>query len=192
MASFSKVRVAVLRGGPSPEYDVSLATGGHVISLLREMPDVYNPIDIFISRDGQWHVSGAPQAPSGALKHVDVVFNALHGFYGEDGQVQQILENLNLPYTGSSTVASAIAMNKAMAKSLYDIHGLHTPRHEAVREDVGQEDLVYIFRNYMHPVIVKPAEGGSSLGIRIAHTFKELEEAVKHALTHSSKVLVEE
>ncbi|MBX4200026.1 hypothetical protein KW790_01005 [Candidatus Parcubacteria bacterium] len=193
MSEFApKLRVAVLRGGPSPEYDVSLKTGGHVLSILRDMPDKYEPVDIFISHDGQWHLRGAEALPYRALHGIDVVFNALHGAYGEDGQVQRLLSSLNIPYTGSRAVASALAMNKDMAKEVYKSHGLLTPSHELIRGDVNDDHLIYIFRNYLHPVIIKPATAGSSIGMKVAHTFHELKEGIKHALTHSNKVLVEE
>src|SRR3990167_7406874 len=102
MAIFSpRVRVAVIRGGPSNEYDVSLKTGAQILSLLREMPDAYDPIDIFISRAGEWHRSGLVEDSHRALRHADVVWNALHGSYGEDGQVQKLLTALHIPFTGS-------------------------------------------------------------------------------------------
>src|SRR5690349_10161681 len=105
-----KTRVAVLRGGPSSEYEVSLKTGGQVLSLLREMPEAYEPLDVFISKDGEWHLQGLVQEPHEVLKHADVAFNALHGYYGEDGQVQRLLESLKVPYTGSSAIAAALTM----------------------------------------------------------------------------------
>lgn len=190
--SISKVRVAVLRGGPSHEYEVSLKTGGHVLSLLREMPEKYNPVDVFISRDGSWHVNGVVHPPHLALSHVDVVFNGLHGDYGEDGQLQEFLESLNIPYTGSNSVASQLAMNKDMAKNIYNQHGLLSPNHVLIENEVSHSHLIFIFRNFLHPVMVKPADKGSSIGARIAHSFKELEEAVTEALKISKKVLVEE
>lgn len=187
------IKVAVLRGGPSNEYNVSLNTGAQVLSLLREMPDIYDPVDIFISKAGEWHCSGLVEEPHRALRHVDVVWNALHGFYGEDGQVQRILEGLQVPFTGSSAVASALSMDKDMAKRLYRQYSLLTPEHELVTEDtVTEAQLISIFRNYLHPVIIKPASGSSSLGIRLAHTFKELKEAIKHALKDSRRIIVEE
>ena len=79
-----RIRVGVLRGGPSSEYDISLKTGGHVLRHLKE--DTYIPQDIFISRDGVWHARGFESTPERILKNVDVVFNALHGEYGEDGR----------------------------------------------------------------------------------------------------------
>jgi D-alanine--D-alanine ligase len=190
--SLSKIRVAVLRGGPSSEYDVSLATGAHVLSLLRAMPEAYEPLDIFISKDNQWHHEGIARPKRQVLINADVVFNALHGLYGEDGQLQRELESFGIPFTGSSSVASALSMDKEMTKRSYAFHSLLTPRHELVRDTINEDQLIHIFRNYLHPVIVKPANGGSSIGTKIAHTFQELEEAVKNALEYSKKVLVEE
>src|SRR3989344_3024662 len=194
MAIFSpRVRVAVIRGGPSNEYDISLKTGAQILSLLREMPDAYDPIDIFISRAGEWHRSGLVEDSHRALRHADVVWNALHGSYGEDGQIQRVLEGLQIPFTGSSAVASALSANKEMAKRLYTQHSLLTPAHELISENSFNEDqLIAIFRTFLHPVIVKPSSGGLSIGMRLAHNFSELKEAVKEAFKHSKKVLVEE
>src|SRR3989344_6179576 len=139
------IKVAVLRGGPSEEYDVSLKTGAHVLSLLREMPDKYDPIDIFISRDGEWHLSGLVEEPYRAIRHVDTVWNALHGTYGEDGQVQRLLERMKVPFTGSGSLSSALRMNKEMAKEIFSRHSFLIPRHEILFENnLTEEKLVYI------------------------------------------------
>lgn len=189
----SRKRVAVLRGGPSDEYNVSLKSGGHVLSLLRELSDVYDPIDIFISKSGEWHREGLVYEPHHALGHVDVVWNALHGSYGEDGQVQRVLESLKIPFTGSGALASALSMNKEMAKNLYREHSLPTPGFELVTEDSFNDDqLIKIFRTYLHPVIVKPANATGSLGIHLAQTFQELKSAIKETFEYSPRVIVEE
>ncbi len=193
MSLSSKIRVAVLRGGPSYGYDTSLKTGAYVLSLLRELPELYEPEDIFISKDGEWHQGGLVQEPHQALRHADVVWNALHGAYGEDGQVQRILENLRVPFTGSGTLSASLATNKDMTKSLYRRHLLLTPESTLMTEEnFNDEALIAIFRSYLHPVVVKPADGVHALGVRLAHSFKELKEAVKETFSHSRKVLVEE
>src|SRR3989344_951002 len=87
----NKITVGVIRGGPSNEYDVSLRTGGEI---LKNMPDKYRVQDIFISRDGAWHIGGLERPPERILSQVDVVFNALHGRYGEDGKLQRTLEKI--------------------------------------------------------------------------------------------------
>lgn len=189
----SKIRVAVLRGGPSQHYDASLQTGAAVLTNLREMPDIYEPIDIFISKDGAWHFEGLIHAPHRALRHADIVWNALHGQYGEDGKVQTLLSGLNIPFTGPQAISSALAMNKEMTKQVFNSLSLPTPQHELLLEEtVEKSDLVRIFRTYLHPVIVKPSNGRGSRGITRAHTYDELEQAVIEAFNHSPKVLVEE
>lgn len=193
MTESSRIRIAVLRGGPSHEYDASLKTGGRILTLLREMPDKYEPVDVFISRSGEWHYWGLVRTPERALKHVDVVWNALHGPYGEDGQVQEVLESLNMPFTGSGREASARAMDKEEAKKSFFLNGITVPKHELFTEETLTSDrLFHVFRNYLHPVMVKPANLSGSLGIRRAHSFRELEEAIRDTFRYSKKVLVEE
>ncbi len=185
--------MAVLRGGPSQGYTQSLQTGSNVLSILRELEEQYEPLDIFISREGEWHRGGLVLKPEQALHDADVVWNALHGEYGEDGQIQRILETLQLPYTGSEAVPSALSHNKHLAKDLYRRHSLPTPEFELVTEEnFNDEKLVHIFRNFLHPVVVKPADGVHSIGVKLAHSFHELKEAIQEAFKHSSKVLVEE
>lgn len=189
----SKIRVAVLRGGPSHAYDESLKTGTYVLSLLREMPEEYEPIDIFISKDGEWHHAGLVEEPHRILSRADVVWNGLHGTYGEDGAVQQLLENLSMPFTGSGIAASAFSHNKELSKEFYRRHGLLTPEFEIIdTSNYTDEELIRVFRNYLHPVIVKPSTGVRAAAVSLAHTFQELKEAVKKCFTHSPKVLVEE
>ena len=193
MDKSAKIKIAVLRGGPSNEYEVSLKTGSHILSLLRNKPEKFEPLDIFISKDGEWHYGGVVHEPHQALKETDVVWNALHGAYGEDGKVQRILETLGIPFTGSDAITSARAMDKEMSKRLYGRHNLLTPQHELITEDNFTDDnLINIFRTYLHPVIVKPVDGGSSLGVSLAHTFSDLSEAIKHSLEFSKRVMVEE
>jgi D-alanine-D-alanine ligase len=186
------MQIGVLRGGPSAEYDVSLKTGEYALSLLRQMPDKYKPVDILISKEGDWYVAGTKKKPKDALKHIDVVFNALHGAYGEDGGVQKILSALRIPYTGSKAFGAALSMNKDLAKEAYVLNDLLTPRHTLLYGNVSLDNLIHVFRTYLPPVIVKPSNSGSSVGIKLAHTFEELKEVVALALKHSDKVMVEE
>ncbi len=137
----TKTKVGVLRGGPSSEYEVSLNTGDSVLSSLN--PEKYQPVDIFIDKKGVWHVSGIPRDPRKALAGIDIVFNALHGEYGEDGKVQTILESLGVPYTGSSVVPSAIAMNKATTKETLAKFGVKLAHHKVIRRDDPLADNPY-------------------------------------------------
>lgn len=187
----SKLRVGVLRGGPSSEYEISLKTGGHVLQNLSE--EKYAPRDIFISRDGVWHVRGLETAPERALQHVDVVFNALHGEYGEDGTVQKILKAFHIPYTGSNGFASALAMMKPHAKEVVSRTGVKTPLHVVIERSLNVEDRIFeVFRTFPQPAVVKPTNKGSSLGVLFVGSYQELFDAVMGVLENAPSVLVEE
>ena len=120
----SSIRVGVLRGGPSFEHNISLKTGE---SVLRNLPEDYSAKDIFISKEGEWHLDGKPAHHDRIFRQIDVVFNALHGEYGEDGKVQQLLEAYGVPYTGSGVLASSLGMNKILARQAFKSAGLKTP-----------------------------------------------------------------
>ena len=105
----------MLRGGPSLEHEVSLKTGE---TVLRNLPK-YSAKDIFISKEGEWHLNGKPAHHDQIFRQIDVIFNALHGEYGEDGKVQQLLEAFGIPYTGSGVMASALGMNKILARQAF-------------------------------------------------------------------------
>jgi D-alanine-D-alanine ligase len=188
----SRIRVGVIRGGPSSEYDVSLKTGG---SILRHIPEEkYEAHDILITKDGTWHWRGVPVAPEKLARHFDVVWNALHGEYGEDGQIQQLLESLGIPYTGSTAYASAVGMNKALAKEYFKALGLKTPAGELFfRDETSPEDAARtVFSRISPPWIVKPAALGSSVGATLARTFDGLVAGIKKAFAVSPKILAEE
>lgn len=186
-----KLRIGVLRGGPSSLYDLSLRTGGHVLKNLSE--DFYSPQDIYISRSGVWHVRGLETTPERALKNVDVVFNALHGEYGEDGTVQRLLDTFNVPYTGSRALSSSLAMNKSRAKDVVSRLGIRTPLSRIVeRTDDLEGEAFKIFRTFPQPVVVKPANRGSSIGVVFAGSFDELLEALSTALEDAPQVMIEE
>lgn len=192
MSFSAKTRVGVLRGGPSPEYEVSLRTGG---TILANLPDDFEPLDVFISRDGIWHLHGLEKKPQDVLRSVDLVINATHGAYGEDGTLQKLLEDLGVPYSGSDSIASALGMNKAMAKSLFEKFGLKTPHHiliEKGEDGVTARMLSLINESLPFPLIVKPINSGSSLGVSLVAKAPDLKEALCEAFKHSPRLLVEE
>src|SRR5512133_1162514 len=110
----SAIRVGVLRGGVSNEYDVSLKTGGNVLSVLPRQK--YKGVDVLMERDGSLVINGVRSKFGDIPRHVDVVFNALHGEFGEDGRVQQLLDGTGIPYTGSTAMPSSLGMNKITSK----------------------------------------------------------------------------
>jgi D-alanine--D-alanine ligase len=185
-----KNRVAILRGGPSSEYEVSLKTGK---SVMDNLADRYEVLDIFIDKEGTWHYQGAPITPEKLFKKIDVVFNALHGSYGEDGTVQKILDRFNIPYTGSTALASAVGMNKVLSKKIYKNNNLKTPIHATVsKENNSPAEILKLFKTFPMPAVVKPVSGGSSVGTAIAKTLSDLEQAVTEALKYSDTALIEE
>lgn len=201
----SKIRVAVLRGGPGHEYPVSLQTGE---SVLKHLPEHYHGVDILIDRNGVWHHRGVAIQPFELSKYADVAFNAMHGEYGEDGQVQRVLEQAGLPYTGSGTFASALGMNKELAKGAFRRAGLRVPVGKLVEkvgaknksgseaeqelEKIINQSAREIFRTVPPPWIVKPADRGSSVGLLLAKNFEDLKRAITECFKFSDKVLIEE
>jgi D-alanine-D-alanine ligase len=200
MSFAHKTRVAVLRGGPSSEYDVSLKTGE---AVLKNLPSKYEGVDVFISKDGKWHVHGIEKNPTDALRHVDVAFVALHGHYGEDGKVQRILEHMKIPFTGSQAFPSALAMNKHHTKNA--LKHLADPSNSSgqakvrfawhkifSRDEIKEKGLHMLFREIPHPSVVKPNSAGSSVGVAIVKIFFDLEPAIEKAFEHSDTIIIEE
>lgn len=186
----SQIRVGVLRGGPSSEYEVSLKTGGSVLSNL---PPHYHKEDILITKDGVWHFRGEPITPHNLPNHIDVAFLCLHGEYGEDGQVQRILESIGLPYTGSGSLASALGMNKLHSKNYLLPKGIKMPRHVHVSvEDDPVEKTHEVFLKFAPPYIVKPTDRGSSVGLSLVKYVHDLPKAIDDCLKFSDSILVEE
>lgn len=183
--------MGVLRGGPSPEYKVSLETGATVLENLDR--HIYEPADILISKKGIWCENGFEKSAERIIKKVDVVFNALHGAYGEDGAVQKLLDNYGAPYTGSRAMASCFSMNKIASKKIYKMGGLKTPFAVSIHlKDLSREAIRRAYETVPHPFVVKPAMAGSSVGVGIAHSLPELEEFTLAAFEFSPSVLIEE
>lgn len=160
---------------------------------MKNLPEHYTPIDIFISKEGDWHVAGLVKTPEQALRNIGVVFNALHGEFGEDGKVQQILDGIGIPYTGSGALASALGMNKILTKRVFKQHGIKTPYSMVVKKEQMNTDLTRdIFLSFPQPSVIKPAIGGSSLGVTIAHNLDDLTEALQNAFQYADTVLIEE
>ena len=186
------LRVAVLRGGPSEEYDVSLKTGRGVLDALLRRGS--SAIDIVVNKQGEWNLNGFIRRPEEALVGVDVVFIALHGVYGEDGTVQRILDRVGVAYTGSRAYPSAIAMNKILTKDVLGSIGVKMPAHMRVSAGVGDiRRIASTIESLFGPsYIVKPITGGSSIGTVVANRVHELVRALQTTLTTREDVMVEE
>ncbi len=172
-------RVGVLMGGWGEEREISIKTGEAIATALEAT-----------GHDVTRILAGPGLDKALRAAQIDVAFLALHGRMGEDGKVQGLLEVLGIPYTGSGVLASALAMNKPFAKKLFRQHNLATPLGYTVRRDRG-DHAAELHLDLGFPCVVKPAHGGSSVGLSVVHRLAELEGAVAQACRFGGEALVE-
>jgi D-alanine-D-alanine ligase len=178
-------RVAVLKGGRSLERQVSLRSGARVEDALERLG--HDVVAIDAGLDLITRLRGAEP---------DVAFVAMHGRDGEDGTVQELLEILDVPYTGSGILACVRAADKVLTKHLLGEAGIPTPEffafnETAFRELGAAEALPAIEERLEFPIVVKPASQGSALGIKFARTAADVPGALVAAFSYDSKVLLE-
>ena len=179
------MRVAVLKGGRSLERNVSLRSGARVEDALHKLGHEVVPIDV-----------GADLVDRLVEVAPDVAFVALHGRGGEDGTVQELLEVLGIPHTGSGVSACIRCSDKALAKYAFQDAGLPTPDffawNQTAFKDLGAADaLPAIEERLAFPLVVKPARGGSALGIKFARSAADVPGALVAAFSYDAKVLLE-
>jgi D-alanine-D-alanine ligase len=170
-------RVAVLMGGSAAERAVSLRSGAAVYGALKRKGVDAVAID----------VTGSPIEALSEIK-IDRVFNIIHGRGGEDGVLQGVLQIMNIPYTGSGVMASALTMDKLRTKLCWQGYGLTTPKWYLLQDD---NDLDACIEKLGFPVIVKPAQEGSSIGMSKANSRDELHKALQVALEYRCDVYAE-
>lgn len=176
-------KVGVLMGGPSAEREVSLNTGRAILAALQEKG--YDAIGIDL--DPPRFIEQLKEAK------IDIVFNAIHGKFGEDGALQGALEMMGIPYTGSGVLASAVAMDKAISKRLFQAAGIPTPRSRIYSEtEKGRPLAAEIQAEFGVPVVVKAAAQGSSIGVVIVEKQEDVASAVDEAFKYSDHIVVEE
>jgi D-alanine-D-alanine ligase len=154
----------------------------------------YTVRDIYIDRDGIWHERGLRTKPANVLPTLDVAVIALHGEYGEDGEIQKLLEQFGVPYTGSDSFTSFEAMHKVIAKERARAAGLNVARYKFIEREEDVESAVHeIIRTYPQPVMVKPPRWGSSVGITAPAGYQPVHQAVTGLLAEGAGgALVEE
>lgn len=205
----SRTRVALIFGGRSNEHSVSVVSAGSVVANLD--PERYEIIPVGISREGEWLVGALPGAKADrtlpsvesdgsgivlsakavdAVQSADVVFPILHGPWGEDGTIQGLLEVAGRPYVGPGVIASAAGMDKEFTKKLLAAEGLPIGTQVVLRP--GVDTLTDEQKAALGlPVFVKPARGGSSIGISRVAKWEDLGAAIAEARRHDPKVIVE-
>jgi D-alanine-D-alanine ligase len=163
-------KIAVLMGGPGSERDVSLATGRGVSKALRSLGAEVVDVDV---HDEHFALP----------KDVDLAFITIHGTFGEDGQLQKILEERSVLYTGDGVEPSRAAFDKILSKEKFREHNVVTPEWEVV--EVGQRPTISV------PLVVKPARQGSTVGVVIVKNANELDSAMAEAGKYDQKLLIE-
>ena len=207
----SKQTIAIICGGPSSEHEVSCVSAGGVLKGLDR--ERFDPFLIGITKSGTWvalpidyqleiinkkmpviedngqhiELSSAGFSIDGELLDIDCVFPVLHGEFGEDGKIQNLLDEAELAYVGSGVSASAQAMDKAVAKLLFASSGMKVADGVAVT----QQDWQSATDSLSYPVFVKPSSGGSSRGTHKVKSAAALESALNDAFLFDTKVLIE-
>ncbi|MCQ2751903.1 MAG: D-alanine--D-alanine ligase [Coriobacteriales bacterium] len=177
----SNIKVALLKGGNSGEREISLKSGAACSKALKEVG--FEVIDLD-TKNPEFIENLIDLKP-------DVCFLALHGKYGEDGCVQGVCEMLGIPYTGSNVLGSAVAMDKAVAKILYEKAGLSTPKGLRINraENFDIDKIVKVLGEH---VVVKPTNEGSTLGLHMCETKQEIEVAINQVIADGFDVIAEE
>lgn len=218
--SGGRQRLAVIFGGESPEHEVSVVSARAILREADDAR--FELLPVGITRGGQWLTIEETQArlrriEAGAvaslgddpgrgvlatgdalaqLATADVVFPIVHGRNGEDGTLQGLLELANLPYVGSGVAASAAGMDKALMRAAFAAAGIPQPRYLVLRDSAvkrpSEEQVRAIGADLGFPCFVKPANGGSSLGVSKARSSEDLNAAIAEAGRYDRKVLVEE
>jgi D-alanine-D-alanine ligase len=175
----------VAMGGRSLEREISLRSGRRVERALRALGHLVGVLDA----DGDFVARVIEQQP-------DFVFVAMHGRGGEDGTLQDLLETLGVPYTGSDPLASALCMDKMLFKRMLRLHGIPTPafhsfNETAFRELGGARTFPRLLAELGLPVLVKPVAQGSAIGIKFVHSAEQLPSAILGAFGYGDRVLVE-
>ena len=167
-------------GGLSREREVSLRTGKAILKALIEKGYAASPIDV-----------GQEIAETLIKEKIEIAFIALHGRYGEDGTIQGMLELMGIPYTGSGVLASALALDKIMAKKFFVCENIPTPTYEVFQRDEIDKDLLRV-PSLPLPLVVKPAREGSTIGVSIVRKEEELVPALREAGKYDDEILLEE
>jgi len=179
-----KTKIAILMGGPSAEVEVSRNTGKAIAEALKSKG--YNVITMELH----------PATVMQELKEqkIEMVFNALHGLYGEDGRIQSILESMDMPYTSSGVVASVLSMDKSVTKRIFTAENIPTAEYLIFNKkfDINNDMIVSeILSKIGIPVVVKAACQGSSIGVEIVKDEKDLLIAVEKCFKYCDNIVAE-
>lgn len=177
-------RVGVLMGGPSSERGISLKSGKAVLSALLESR--VDALGIDITTDNAEENIRLLQS-----YNLNSVFIALHGRFGEDGSIQEILEKINLPYTASGVASSRLAMDKISSLKIFKDGGLCVPKSHFIEKSAYRKNRVY--KNDLGlPLVIKPANHGSSIGLSLVEADEGISAAIELAFQFDERIIIEE
>lgn len=183
------MNILVLMGGMSAEREISLDTGHAVAEALETAGHTVTVYDLSAA-DGRDVIALANSPQLGAA---DVVFIALHGGEGEDGRIQALLDLLGVAYTGSGVCSSAVCMDKSLSKAVFEYHGIATPAWRCLKG--GDADLEHVERAIPDvggfPLVIKPVDQGSTIGISIVRQAADLKGAIDLARRYSPAIVLE-
>ncbi len=170
MNTLTGKHIAVLKGGPGSERDVSLATAAGVSNALRSLGANVQDVDV--------------RGPDFEVPHdAEIAFLTIHGTFGEDGQIQQILEERGIAYTGDGVEESRLAFDKILSKERFRAHGVATPESEVIR--IGAHPSMQV------PLVIKVPRDGSTVGVYIVKRENEVDNALANAVKYDREFLVE-
>lgn len=187
-----KKRIGVLMGGPSAERDISIKSGKAVCRALESKGIDAVPIEL--SKVSTMNGYRAKVAQEIRSSNINMAFIALHGGFGEDGRIQEVLEEMNMPYTGSKVSASKLGMDKISSKNIFKSNNIPVPRYRIIHKtslDKIPDTQVY-FKELGSPLVIKPSSEGSSIGLSIIDSGEDFCMALTSALKYSDSAIVEE
>jgi D-alanine-D-alanine ligase len=189
--SIDSKRIGVLMGGPSRERDVSVRSGTAVCNALEN--NGIKPIPLELIKDSALNSYKKQVTEFIRSSRIEIAFIALHGEFGEDGGIQDILEKLNIPYTGSGTEASIAGMDKVRSKAIFESNNIPTPRYWVIgKKEKGSARISSLINEFGMPLVIKPSNEGSSIGLSIVESEAEIDKALDLALEHGGNAIVEE
>ena len=189
-------RVGVLMGGPSSERDISIKSGKAVFRALKKNNINAVSYELAMPLNTNGYIQSVKEK-IGAMD-IDIAFIALHGEFGEDGTIQKILEEIKIPYAGSKTRASKLAIDKIDSREIFEKNNIPMPRYnvvvrgEVLPDEPVSDNIKIFFEELSMPIVVKPSTQGSSIGLSMVDSENSLYKAVSNAFKYSDRVIIEE
>lgn len=189
-------RVGVLMGGPSSERDISIKSGKAVFRALKKNNINAVSYELAMPLNTNGYIQSVKEK-IGAMD-IDIAFIALHGEFGEDGTIQKILEEMKIPYAGSKTRASKLAIDKIDSREIFEKNNIPMPRYnvvvrgEVLPDEPVSDNIKIFFKELSMPIVVKPSTEGSSIGLSMVDSENSLYKAVSNAFKYSDRVIIEE